>query len=75
MKEEVKAFQQLLKIHNPFYHDADIENVEAASEPEEVTVVHLNDCGRKDRILIRDFLNIAKQEEVVSEDTRYSNES
>ena len=75
-KRDIKAFQWLLKIQNPFYHDADIEDVEAASEPEAITVVHLNDCGRKESIPLSEFMNSVKQEEeVVSEDTRYSNES
>ena len=78
-KGDVKAFQWLLKIQNPFYHDADIEDVEAASEPEAITVVHLNDCGRKDGILLREFLNGTvyddEEKQGGNEDTRYSNES
>ncbi len=50
------------------------EDIEAASDPEEVTVVHLNDCGGKKTQLLSEFLN-GTTEEVVSEDTRYSNES
>ncbi len=75
-KRDIKAFQWLLKIQNPFYRDTDIEDVEAASEPPELVVTHLDECGRKESIPLSEFMNSVKQEEeVVSEDTRYSNES
>ena len=75
-KGDVKAFQWLLKIQNPCYRDTDIEDVEAASEPPELVVTHLDECGRKESIPLSEFMNSVKQEEeVVSEDTRYSNES
>lgn len=57
-KRDIKAYQWLLKILNPRYRDNHIDEEEAESKSAtEVVVVHLNDCGSKDSILLTEFLN------------------
>lgn len=78
-KEDFRAFQWLLKLQDPFYRDADIEDAEAASKSLQVIVVNLSDRGGKNAKLLSEFVhgpvNDGKEKEGDSEDTGDSDES
>ncbi len=72
-KEDIRAFQWLLKIQDPFYRDAEIEGGESARQSVQVVVVNLSDCGGGNAQLLTEFVrgsvNDGKKKEGDTEDT------
>lgn len=56
-KDDIKAFQWLLKIQNPFYRDADIEETDAGNKSVQVLVVNLSDTGVESSQLLSEFMH------------------
>ncbi len=72
-KEDIGAFQWLLKIQDPFYRDAEIEGEESARQSAQAVVVNLSDCGGGNAQLLTEFVrgsvNDSKKKEGDTEDT------